>query len=306
VFPGSGGGLLSTGPGEVHLTDSVIADNRTSAPQARGGGLHSEGADVYLVRTDIVRNGNSASDSRGAGVSVRNAGLTITDSLVSDNGLQPGIGVGIYGDHAPTTLSTLTVSDNEGGGITLLDSSLTMTSSTITRNTASVNGGGLVLASTHATLHNTTISANTAPGLGAAVFTTGSAGTSSTVMLQSTIVGNSGPNALYGSAMTLTGSIMQATGQACSHPATSGGWNLVSDATCGLAGPGDLQGTDPLLGPLQDNGGPTWTHLPLIASLAIDAIPVGTPGLCDAATPFDQRGVARPTGAACDRGAVEQ
>jgi hypothetical protein len=60
------------------------------------------------------------------------------------------------------------------------------------------------------------------------------------------------------------------------------------------------------LGPLADNGGPTLTHMPLAGSGAVDAVPVGTAGLCDGTDPVDQRGVARPTGPACDLGAVEQ
>jgi len=57
--------------------------------------------------------------------------------------------------------------------------------------------------------------------------------------------------------------------------------------------------TDPLLGPLQDNGGPAHTQLPKAGSSAINA---GYNPTC-AAT--DQRGVPRPQGVNCDIGAVE-
>ena len=53
-----------------------------------------------------------------------------------------------------------------------------------------------------------------------------------------------------------------------------------------LTGAGDQINTDPLLGPLQDNGGPTFTHALLPGSPAIDA---GDPNF----TPppdYDQRG----------------
>ena len=43
-----------------------------------------------------------------------------------------------------------------------------------------------------------------------------------------------------------------------------------------LTGPGDQINTDPVLGPLQDNGGPTFTHALLPDSPAIDA---GDPSL---------------------------
>ena len=53
---------------------------------------------------------------------------------------------------------------------------------------------------------------------------------------------------------------------------TSHGYNLSNDDGGGyLTGPGDQINTDPLLGPLQDNGGPTFTHALLPGSPAIDA-----------------------------------
>jgi len=83
-------------------------------------------------------------------------------------------------------------------------------------------------------------------------------------------VGSSGGN-IYNSAGTIT-----------SH-----GYNLSSDNGGGyLIGLGDQINTDPVLGPLQDNGGPTFTHALLAGSPAIDA---GDPNF--APPPFyDQRG----------------
>ena len=60
---------------------------------------------------------------------------------------------------------------------------------------------------------------------------------------------------------------------------------------------GDRVGTDPLLGPLADNGGQTDTLALLPGSPAIDHASVGTP--------TDQRRVVRPQGGACDVGAFE-
>jgi hypothetical protein len=81
----------------------------------------------------------------------------------------------------------------------------------------------------------------------------------------------------------------------------SDGYNLSSDAAGGdsTTGPGgllnstnDIRNTDPLLGSLQDNGGPTWTHALLSGSPAIDqgkrnVIP-------NLASNTDQRGLPRP------------
>jgi hypothetical protein len=87
---------------------------------------------------------------------------------------------------------------------------------------------------------------------------------------------------------------------------TSHGYNLDSDSSCQLAAPTDRPGVDPLLGPLQDNGGPTFTQALLPGSPALDAIPWGTNG-CGATLISDQRWQARPqpAGGPCDIGAYE-
>jgi hypothetical protein len=88
---------------------------------------------------------------------------------------------------------------------------------------------------------------------------------------------------------------------------TSFGHNLDSDGTCLTADvlqPGDIANGNANLGPLADNGGPTFTHALLAGSDALDA---GDDTVC-AAEPVngvDQRGVVRPQGAHCDIGAYE-
>ena len=79
----------------------------------------------------------------------------------------------------------------------------------------------------------------------------------------------------------------------------SQGYNLSSDDSVLLDGPSDLINTDPLLGPLQDNGGPTWTHALLPGSPALDA------GTTEGAPETDQRGSIRPFGEGVDIGAFE-
>src|SRR4029077_4884629 len=85
---------------------------------------------------------------------------------------------------------------------------------------------------------------------------------------------------------------------------TSHGYNVSSDNGGGyLNRPGDQINTDPHLGPLQDNGGPTLTHLPLSGSPAIDG---GDPNFTP--PPFhDQRGSCyyRVFGRRIDVGSVE-
>lgn len=125
----------------------------------------------------------------------------------------------------------------------------------------------------------------------------------------STIVGNgattcggvdSGGLDVEGGAITVRGSIVADNGAAncVGSPITSEGGNVVDDASCAL-GADDLADTDPLLGPLADNGGETETRLPDAASPAIDfAAGLDCP-------PDDQRSSERPSGDACDAGSVE-
>jgi hypothetical protein len=78
----------------------------------------------------------------------------------------------------------------------------------------------------------------------------------------------------------------------------SAGHNLASDGSCPFRLPSDLRNTDPLLGPLASNGGPTDTLALLPGSPAINA---GGSAGCPAT---DQRGVPRPP-AHCDIGAFQ-
>jgi len=82
-------------------------------------------------------------------------------------------------------------------------------------------------------------------------------------------------------------------------------YNLERGNTCGFSGT-DVSGVDPLLGPLQNNGGPTFTHALPLGSPAIDAGSSALPGsggtACEA---NDQRGVSRPQRTRCDIGSVE-
>src|SRR5207249_1910027 len=95
------------------------------------------------------------------------------------------------------------------------------------------------------------------------------------------------------------------TGGNCSDPVVSLGNNLDSGNTCALTGPGDLINVNPMLGPLQNNGGPTDTHALAAGSPAVDAAAnAGCPATDQrgAARPFDGNGDGTPT---CDIGAFE-
>jgi hypothetical protein len=199
---------------------------------------------------------------------------------------------------AATTLSCFA----QGGGIYNNAGTLTLTNSTVSGNTASCSasgsgngcraeGGGLYLNSA-TTLANSTVTANTAS-------CTTSAGASCSTGGGGTFSDGEGTSVLSLGATIVA---LQLAGADCDGDAsTSNGFNLDSDTTCGLSGTGDQSGVvNPLLGPLQNNGGPTNTHALLTGSPAIDAVTSGCP---PPAT--DQRGITRPQGPACDIGAYE-
>jgi hypothetical protein len=113
-----------------------------------------------------------------------------------------------------------------------------------------------------------------------------------------------------GASVSVTNTILAAntaaSGPNCFGTVNSGGHNLLGkkEGCFGFTAPGDLLKTDPLLGPLQDNGGPTYTMELGSGSPAIDA---ADDVIC-AAPPVrgvDQRGKPRPGGSHCDMGAFE-
>jgi hypothetical protein len=251
------------------------------------------------------------SDNAASGLE---ASLAIANSIISGNS-----GPGVDNNSGVATITTSTISDNsndnsgaesgEGGGIYShsgkLPDILTVTDCTISGNFAFFNGGGIA-AGFSLTILNSTVSGNTTGdpnyGFGGGI----SAG--SVTIMNCTITGNS---ATYsGGGISTSGGTIANTilgnhlGGNIGGGITSQGYNLCSDDGGGLLnGPGDQINTDPLLGPLQPNGGPTLTHLPLSGSPAIDA---GDPNF----TPpplRDQRGICfhRVFGRRIDIGSVE-
>jgi hypothetical protein len=141
-------------------------------------------------------------------------------------------------------------------------------------------GGGGVANQGTLTVTNSTLSGNSVTdldyGRGGGIASSGGSAT-----LKNTIVANSPP------------------GGNCYGTYINGGYNLDSDGSCGFgAANNSLSDKDPMLGLLADNGGPTKTRALLAGSPAIDK-----GDSFGAAT--DQRGVARPQGAASDIGAFE-
>lgn len=274
-----GGGIYDLG--RFTIADSVIMGN--SAADWGGGGMFVGGGYQTEIVTNSVFKGNSA--LYGGGIDNQGGILDISHSTFSDNTATAGGALSNqYNGYLTVRYSTInsnTASVFSGGGIYSGDW-LTVTHSTVSGNMAQSNGGGLYV-SRGFTLTHSTVSDNSAGGEGGGIYGTPQSG----YMANSIVANNTG-------------------GGDCSGDIVSEGHNLDSDATCGLDGPGDIPASYPKLGPLQDNGGPTWSHDLLADSPALDA------GSCPGET-VDQRGFFRPfdlhpvTNAAdgCDIGAVE-
>jgi hypothetical protein len=249
--------------------------------------------------------------SMGGGIHISGQHIvTLNDCFIKNN--EADNGGGIYNDEGELHMYGCTVSGNSasdtGGGIYNYGK-MWLTNCTISGNTAAQFGGGILNDAFNGQIDSSysTIANNQATGVGSKG---GGFGNFGQAIFKNTIVAdNAAGDGIHNNGFT--------------EPAQGGhtysnGYNIDSENSCFPGFPDfpattDLINTDPLLGPLQDNGGPTPTHALMHGSPAIDAgscitdfssstsviaavaIGVGT----------DQRGVPRPQGTACDIGAYE-
>ena len=263
-----------------------------------------------------VWNNSQAGDATLSGLTIRNGSFTgahLAGGGISNSGAMTLTNVAVQGNNV----------SGEGGGIYHDGSRLTLTNVTVNNNQANSgadlggpfagSGGGLYVAGPGVTLTNVTVSGNSAgvdpAGNGGGIFNNGPG---TMAMTNVTVAGNtvdsvgSGAGLFNNSGLTLRNSILAgnlrgAAAENCVNrsPITSAGGNLESGTDCGLPSTGNRRGVNPLLGPLQNNGGQTDTRALMAGSPAID---LGTSTGCPAT---DQRGVGRPQGPACDSGAFE-
>jgi hypothetical protein len=283
----------------------------------------------------IVGTGSSASVIRGIDDAnnanrdrvfhVLPSGTLILHDISVENGFPIGAGGGILAE-GPLVLQRVDLRSNrsfnsDGGGL-YISSTANIRNTLVRNNRAEGKGGGIAVNSSSATviIANTTVSSNTARSaisaidlLGGGVALLGSAPGGSTTIQNVTIANNTGVGQIGRNGMAglaITNSIVAG---ACSGlGGNSQGFNLESGTSCGFIATGDQQDANAQLGPLEDNGGPTWAHALSIGSAALDRgnpAPPGSGGLaCEA---LDQRGVTRNLEgngdgiSRCDVGAVE-
>jgi hypothetical protein len=203
-----------------------------------------------------------------------------------------------------------------GGGILNEGAVLILINSTVRNNTAAGGAGidSYAVGSSTVTLINSTVSNN----MGTGIFNYGERGSAILTVTNSTVSNNSaapfgGPSGLQNISIlngTATAEISNTIFNAnfggsigSNGTVTSLGYNLSDDAAGGdgstgpgglLNGPGDIRNTNPLLGPLQSNGGPTMTHALLMNSPAINAgDPTFNPAVFDPPLLHDQRNTRR-------------
>jgi nitrous oxidase accessory protein NosD len=294
-----GAGVYVGWRGRLEMRDAVVTMNNA---QIMGGGIYVEcEAGVVLERVTIT--GNTAGE-RGGGIGA--CGWTrLIDSSVIGNSASWGGGVAING-HA--RIETSTIADNTatdfGGGGVVNEGWLMVEGSAIHGNTASLGGGMANMRWANLLVENSTVSGNDGGGLFNDFMA--AAGLDGCTVADNSGIDTEHSGVMNWDSVALHSTILTGNTPAnCANPVTSYGYNMESGDGCGLDGPGDLSGTDPLLGPLAANGGPTWTHAPAAGSPAVDA---GDPAGFFAT---DQRGYPRPVDgdtdgiAVADIGAVE-
>ncbi len=289
----SGGGILSQG--NFTLEDSVVTGNTASS----GGGVWNSG--VMTITRSLITNNTDNGNAGGAGLGGSPDTLTtIIDSAIAYNVTSHG-GGGIFTYNGDFVLINSTVSHNlntgtlsSGAGLYISGpaAELTLINSTVSGNISTSTGGGGLYINSGSTAHlfNATIAYNSATN-GGGILNNGTVNLQNSIIAQNTATQPGSPPDCGGSDLT------------------SGGYNLIgNDTGCTLTGvsAGMIVDVDPLLGPLQDNGGETETHGLLYDSPARHA---GNPGGCTnqngGGLSTDQRGFPRPVGAACDMGAFE-
>jgi hypothetical protein len=244
----TGGGVADHGGGILNEGKLSVSNVALYGNSAaEGGGIYNSGT---LEVTNSTLTGNSASDSGG----ICNVGtMEVTNSTVSGNSAEWNCGgIGNVGTMEVTGSTISGNSTNWAGGIGN-QGMLVVTNSTISGNTA-FWGGGVVNDYFYGTMEVT----------------------------NSIVAGNTLTDGVTPSDLTGGGDIVASSYHNLFGPGGSGGLVNGVNGNIVVTAMADLH-----LGPLADNGGPTWSHALFPGSPAIDA---GDPSVAFDPNEFDQRG----------------
>ena len=275
------GGGVANASGVLAIESSSVARNQGNG----GGGLHLSGGATTALRTVIAAN----TAAEGAGIWLRAGSLALDEVILANNG----------GELAAGNVAI------EGGALNQDGGSAVLTNVSVVNNRAAV-GAGILAAAGTTKLTNVTISGNAGfPTAGIGEGSGITAGGGDMALTNVTLIGNStfdattsvldkrGPGKL-----TLISTVLANPGNRnCSAAMAGATFSYSSDGTCGFGAARDNAVL--AFDPLATNGGFTLTHMPRAGNPVIDnGAGAGCPSV-------DQRGVTRPSGIACDAGAVE-
>jgi hypothetical protein len=271
----SGGGTVGVFQVDAMVTASIsdltIADG--AAPS--GGGIDNDGT-LTIVDSSIASNQGTGFLSYGGGI-VNTGHLTIDQSQVVGN--MASDGGGIYNTGALTIEQSQIVGNtavSTGGGLDqVIDNPAVavITDALFSSNVATVGAG--IENESDMTIVNSTIAGNSGvEGGGINTLAGGDANSLLLTIEDCTIVDNSGSDLYNWDILTPTTDVVVGNTifSTVSGDIQSQGYNLIGNSSGGLGfASTDLLNVAPMLGPLQDNGGPTLTESPLPGSPAIDA-----------------------------------
>jgi hypothetical protein len=274
---GSGGGLYVAG-GSVTLNNDTLSSNQAV------GGNGGNGDYVWTGGNGVPQGGSGGSGGAGSGggLYVAAGAVTLSNDTLSSNNAGGGNG-GNGGGGGGTGYGGRILFGNGGPG-------------------GAGSGGGLYAAAGTVTLTNDTLSSNQAGGGNGGLFGGGTGSASGGAAVGGGIDNAAGPGALQIYDTILADDTANTAGPDLDGSVTSLGYDLIGNATGGSGfAASDLVNVNPLLGPLQNNGGPTQTMALLPGSPAIDA------GDNANAPAYDQRGTGFPriVNGAIDIGAFE-
>ena len=331
-----GGALYAGNDGELEIIDSTFENNTATT---NGGAVYIYNDNDATISGSTFTNNESLADG-GAIFGEIHYNVTIVDCTITGNSAaDDGGGLALDNKKPDNVLSitdtTIDANDADLGGGLRIDAQdpliVSITNSTVSNNTAQTDAGiGFDDPGITATINNSTISANAALyGSGGVYIGSGS----SLTVNQSTISANSSAGSYTGtdgggiqlgdntSVVTLSGSIVSGNSSGVAGAADFGLYSSLASDTASITatnsligevdsritvnGTNNVSSTNPMLGALANNGGPTKTMALLTGSPAIDAGP--NPVATFTGNEFDQRGAgyARIVGGLVDIGAFE-
>lgn len=285
ALPGVSSDMIFDGPGADKLTIRRDTGGDYNIFTVNGGNVTFEGLKLTngFPAGTIPSSSSTTTGSRGGAINITSStsNVKVLDSWIDGNQANNG---GAIANSGQLTVQNSTISNNtgsNGGGIIVIDGQVQIINSTIANNTGSI-GGGVFNSVAELTITNSTIAFNDASGNSGGVRNIGGVAN-----LKNTIIASN------------TSPFNPDVGASIEFAFNSGGNNIIGDGTGGeglvdgvkndVVGSGTTP-IDPLLSPLQNNGGGTPTLALASTSLAINtgsnsfAGPYTDPGQ------FDQRG----------------